>query len=237
VCDDERGEVTHIKKTLEEYLRNRGYNDVNIRGFTDPYVFEQEAVHFNLIFLDIEMGSENGLDIAKRLRRDNIFAPIVYITCYLRYAYEAYTVHPFAYLTKPFHPSDIKQVLDDYFDKCIETTKRPIVFKGIEHPVLLTPDDIYYFIYVAKRDIIAVTRNGRFNLRETLSEVFAKVSEYGFFVPNREVVINLKYIRKTQDELTLFMVDDSRIEISRSKRKSFYEQLSLNTFTIRKNQV
>jgi DNA-binding LytR/AlgR family response regulator len=228
ICDDDMAEVKHIEFELGEYFRNRETMDFEISDYTDSLMLEKDAQAYNLIILDIEMGDNNGIEVAGKLREQQIFTPIIFITGYVRYAYVAYKVHPFGYISKPFVQADIKRVLDDFFDKQFETTMRPIKFKGDGQELLLMPDDIYYFLYLGKKDIIAVNVNNRISIKETFAEVFARVKELGFFMANRETIVNLKYIREITNGYTLVIYNGDKINIAQKKRHEFYDALSIH---------
>jgi two-component system LytT family response regulator len=55
----------------------------------------------DLIFLDISMPGENGLEFAKRLRESCMLMRLVFVTSYKEYAPSAFDVHAYDYIVKP----------------------------------------------------------------------------------------------------------------------------------------
>jgi two-component SAPR family response regulator len=55
----------------------------------------------DLIFLDISMPGENGLEFAKRLRESGSLMRLVFVTSYKEYAPSAFDVHAYDYIVKP----------------------------------------------------------------------------------------------------------------------------------------
>src|SRR5690606_10009200 len=55
----------------------------------------------DLIFLDIKMPGENGLDLAKRLRENGRLMKLVFVTSYKEYAPAAFNVQAYDYIVKP----------------------------------------------------------------------------------------------------------------------------------------
>ncbi|ULO06215.1 response regulator [Paenibacillus sp. 19GGS1-52] len=55
----------------------------------------------DLLFLDIGMPRENGLEFAERLRASGRQMRIVFVTSYKEYASDAFDVHAYDYIVKP----------------------------------------------------------------------------------------------------------------------------------------
>jgi two-component system response regulator (stage 0 sporulation protein F) len=65
-----------------------------------------------LIFLDIKMPGMNGIEILRKLRRDNIDAAVVIVTAttHTDYEEEAEELGVTAYLHKPFEIDDVEDI-------------------------------------------------------------------------------------------------------------------------------
>ncbi|WP_281883447.1 response regulator transcription factor [Paenibacillus sp. YYML68] len=55
----------------------------------------------DVIFLDIHMMGESGLQLAKRLRESGVQAKLVFVTSYKDYALPAFDVYAYDYIVKP----------------------------------------------------------------------------------------------------------------------------------------
>ncbi len=65
-----------------------------------------------LAVLDIELGSENGIELARQLHLidENIY--IIFITSYAQYALDAYSVDGIAYIMKPYLDEDVIKAIN-----------------------------------------------------------------------------------------------------------------------------
>lgn len=80
------------------------YRDVEIVGsYTHPFsaLKEIEEVNPDVVFLDIEMGEANGLEIAESFMRNHYDFQIVFVTAYSEYAVDAFEINAIDYLLKP----------------------------------------------------------------------------------------------------------------------------------------
>jgi DNA-binding response OmpR family regulator len=68
-------------------------------------------VHPDVVFLDIQMTEQSGLDVATAIERDALPA-IVFVTAHERYALEAFEARALDYLLKPFEEERFRATLD-----------------------------------------------------------------------------------------------------------------------------
>ena len=68
---------------------------------------------FQIVFMDIIMGSINGIETARILRNHDTEILIVFTTTSREYVFEAFHVHPFDYVIKPYSKKDVDKVLDE----------------------------------------------------------------------------------------------------------------------------
>ena len=107
VVDDE---VT-IQVTLSACLEADGHH-VQAHGNPHDALADAAVQAFDLIFLDVRLGTENGLDFIQPLLAFNPWAKIVVITAYasIETAVEAMKRGATDYLAKPFSPSQVELV-------------------------------------------------------------------------------------------------------------------------------
>ena len=57
---------------------------------------------FDLIFMDIDLGIENGMDAAREIREFDRSTPIIFVTNLAQYAVQGYEVKALDFIVKPF---------------------------------------------------------------------------------------------------------------------------------------
>ena len=94
--------------TLREAIPN-----ANVIGFTDP----GEALHYfkknpvALVFLDIELGISNGLDLCREMLRISPRTNVIYLTSFAEYAVDAWKTGASGFLLKPLDVEEVRQEL------------------------------------------------------------------------------------------------------------------------------
>ena len=94
--------------TLREVMPN-----ANVIGFTEPTdvmsFFKSNPVA--LIFLDIEMGITNGLDLCREMLRLSPRTNVIYLTAYPEYSLGAWETGASGFLVKPLMPADVLAII------------------------------------------------------------------------------------------------------------------------------
>ncbi len=113
VVDDE----INIRKTISLYLESEGHA-VRSAGNFDDAAAEIKQRLFDLVFLDLRLGTKNGLDLLPYLQAHSPHTRVVVITAYasIDSAVEAIRKGASDYIPKPFTPAQIKIVVEKIFE-------------------------------------------------------------------------------------------------------------------------
>ena len=91
------------------------YEEINIIGKYTKYTDALESLKYqkpDLIFLDIEMGEMNGLELAEVFIRQLDKVEIVFVTAYSEYAVEAFELNAIDYLLKPIQENRLLKAIE-----------------------------------------------------------------------------------------------------------------------------
>ncbi|MEC0226714.1 LytR/AlgR family response regulator transcription factor [Paenibacillus alba] len=70
-----------------------------------------EKHEVDLIFIDVNMPRENGIEFAKRLRESGSLKKLVFVTSYKEYASAAFEVYAYDYIVKPVEPDRLRKTV------------------------------------------------------------------------------------------------------------------------------
>ena len=105
VVDDER----LARKRLRQLLaRHPGITVVAEADDMESAVAAAETWKPDVLFLDVELASGNGLDLPSRL---TVAPKVVFVTAYESFAVQAFAVTAFDYLLKPVHPERLARTV------------------------------------------------------------------------------------------------------------------------------
>lgn len=214
----------------------RKFGDIGLECFTSP-VAGMEAICStkpDIVFLDIEMNSHNGIELARQLPQGTC---LIFTTAYPQYALDGFNVDATDFLHKPiFYPR---------FERAMQKALKWINLESIAKPsrntltlrveyknVVVDTDDITFI--EAMDNYVKVFRK---NLPMVLSQITMKEMESllpsdRFIRVHRSYIVNLDAIDKFSNRRIFILDTDNPIPVGRKYIDSFnnlYNIFKLNT--------
>ncbi|MEA4822835.1 MAG: LytTR family DNA-binding domain-containing protein [Clostridiaceae bacterium] len=215
ICDD-NAEVLAYLSSLAKKWADLCDNRVLINTYqsAEAFLFQYaEDPSYDILLLDIEMGAMNGVELARKLRRDNSTVQIVFITGFPDFIAEGYEVSALHYLLKPV-----------VFGKLCDVLSRAAARLGqAERSILLKADGESHRI--REGDIISVeafahtcrvtTITSAFDVQMSISDIEIQMGT-AFIRCHRSYIVGVQHIRSiTRTEITLDSGD--KLPLSRSR--------------------
>lgn len=219
VCDDEVRITNIIKEYLEIYYNKSCQIDI-FRSGNEMLMSEEK---YTVLFLDIEMGDMNGIELAEKIREKDTEVIIVFVTNYADYSRRAFKVHAFDYILKPIEREQIFKVLDEIALYKRENMPQIKWLKSEEGMIQVSTDDILYFEYV-DRKVKLVSKKGNILLKQSLTEIQKIFEEEKLVMPHRAFLVQLSKVKsiKTYD---IVMENGDLIPIAQKKASVFRKEL------------
>ncbi len=226
VCDDEAIMGEDVKNILLDYCNSKSV-DIKISLYCDGYDLLMAEEKFDIIFLDIEMERSNGIEIAQKIREQDMNVPIVYITNYVDYWRRAFKVHAFGFIMKPFNKDEFFEVMDDYFTAIHDASEETITLPTDGGVVCVKINEIYYFMFEAKKKVYLYGSSKKIVIRENLTAIYDKLDKTQFYQTRRDCIVNLKYVQKLQNNYVIVMKNGHLLPIAQKKKNEFMSKLSV----------
>lgn len=212
VCDDSPADCGHIRELLSQWAQLRGLS-IHTETFpsAESFLFRYaEDKTFDLLLLDIEMGAMDGVELAKRVRKDSETVQIIFITGYSDYIAEGYEVAALHYLLKPVNREKLFSVLD----RALEKRRQEEGCLTLELPGELLRIPFYEIRYLDVR-LNYVTIHGKrdHTVKRTLSE-FEALRDERFFRAGRGLIVNLAQINRVTKS-DVFLSDGTVLPLPR----------------------
>jgi DNA-binding LytR/AlgR family response regulator len=167
----------------------------------------------DMAFLDIDFESEdeNGIDIARALRRVNSHALIFFVTNYIDYAPAGYEVQAFRYILK----RDMDQVLERYILQALESMAddlRVLRLRDREENIDLPLDQISY-LEVLGHSVSIHAGETAYTMSATLTSLETELEAHGFLRIHKSYLVNMQCIRKFRSRECL-LTDGTTLAVS-----------------------
>ena len=234
ICDDELTSLQGLSLWLKNYASERNRpNEISCFS-TGSELLEamRSGESFSVIFMDIELDGENGVDIARTIRTEtsrDIF--IIFESGYPSYSIESIEVHPFRFLVKPINFEKLCETMDSVYRE-LELTVTPVILLKLSgESIVINVRDILYIDTVGnlknKGKIIYHTSKDKIPTSGTLSEAEEQLSHFGFIRCHRSYLVNPRNIYKCigKNIFTSFIMNDNvTVPIGRKYREKVHDQ-------------
>lgn len=221
VCDDSP-EFLQLAVDMVERWTEQSRIQTEIYRFDngDALLAKNAVTHMDIIFLDIIMPLQSGIDTAKELRQSDNAVKIIFLTSSPEFALESYEVKAQGYLIKPVTYEKIKETLDECSHSFV-TESENIVLKTAFGYQKLYFHDIEYLEAQNKRVIFYLRTGKTVEAAESLHSLEERLSiNDGFFKCHRSYLVYIPNVDNfSMDEITT--KSGRSIPIARGYGKAF----------------
>ncbi len=202
ICDDSAADRQYVLNMVNRWAVSAGCTvHTDLFSSAESFLFHYaEESDYDILLLDIEMGTMDGVTMAKHLRKSNDTVQIIFITGYSDYISEGYEVAALHYLMKPVKEEKLCSVLDRAAEKLSKNEK--VLNFEIGGEMVRVP--IYQIRYAdVFGNYVTIHALSDVTVKMTLGELEKQLDER-FYRVGRSTIINLTQIsRVTKTEIKL----------------------------------
>lgn len=222
ICDDEKHYRSIIRKYLEEILKSNAQS-YEIHEFTSgEELLENYPNNLDILILDIQMDSIDGMNTARRIRTFDSNVEIIFMTSYSEFMQEGYEVRAYRYLLKPIDSEGLKKHILACIKEIRKNKNQYILIKNKSNTYKIYSNEIKY-IEVQKKDMIIHTINKDFDARYSLEKIEKDLNTEQFVRCHKSFIINLNYVENIKSN-TAILSSEEEIPISRYRYKDIKEK-------------
>lgn len=220
-CDDEVYQIKVNSLFLNEIASKNGY-DFECHGFSSGKQLRNYLAshHLDLLFLDIDLGDETGIEAAAWVAQNYPDTIIIFVTGHREFAEEAFEVEALGYLVKPYDIKKIEKVLNKAMNllgkKAVEESAAEIVITDENIKKKISCQDILYIERQQSKSIIT-TRQKEYQVYETITSLCERLGD-SFIRINQGEIVNNNMIKEIKGN-TVFLKNGKEMSIGRTYRK------------------
>ena len=223
ICDDDLIFSDYLQTKIEQFFANTN-ESISISLFSSGnQLLAMDFSSLDLIFLDIQMPEQSGLELASLLRAkiDAKRQAIIFISSLDHYVFQSLRYTPLRYIRKEMLTEELSEALMaflDFHQKTIKPFQLELTEKGT--PVLVDLDHIRY-VDVKGHYLIFHCFEREIHTRDKLSSYEPLLSQHSFCRIHQGCIINLAHVKIPYNN-SVILTDNTQLFLSRSCIQTFH---------------
>lgn len=226
VCDDNIQFARLLAKSLRTLCATELPERIDCRiavefSSCDDVLRYLEHDTINILFLDINMPTQTGFDLAGKLNQLYPDIIIIFVSAHDNFVYSSFEYSPFRFLRKTHLDEELPGAFVKAVESCM-TREETVTISTTEGNISVRSKDILYF--EGQRNYYLVHCTGAaYRCRGTISQAEELTKNLDFFRIHAAFVVNIANIDKVIGSHSVQMKDGSTLSISQRRFSSFRE--------------
>lgn len=218
-CDDDM-EVLHQMNELLDRYRVEWNEDITYAAFQSPFELLTEiekGIRPDILFLDVVMPGQNGMDVAKEIRQYDTNMKIIFLTSSPEFAVESYSVGAYFYQLKPIWEESFFRLMDSVLAECEKKKKNSLILRSKDGITRIDLQQLEYCEVLGRKLLFHLEDGAVLESAGSLDDLAGQLMQHSnFFRPHRSFLVNMEYIQNISSR-SIKMVNDAEIPIPHGK--------------------
>ena len=214
-CDDDLEILKELGILLDKYKTERD-EDLTYTVFQSPLELLaaiEKGFSFDILFLDILMPGENGIETAKEIRQYDNNMKIIFLTSSPEFAVQSYTVGAYFYQLKPVWEESFFRLMDSVLAECTKTQENSLILRSKEGITKIDLEKLEY-CEVIGRTLFFHLGNGKvFESVGSLDDLFLQLKPYGNFLLRNCRHIDLRFLIQGEPQCITFLCNICKVKM------------------------
>lgn len=218
-CDDDMEVLHQMNELLDRYRVERN-EDITYAVFQSPFELLTEiekGIRQDILFLDVVMPGQNGMDVAKEIRQYDTNMKIIFLTSSPEFAVESYSVGAYFYQLKPIWEESFFRLMDAVLAECEKKKKNSLILRSKDGITRIDLQQLEYCEVLGRKLLFHLEDGAVLESAGSLDDLAGQLMQYSnFFRPHRSFLVNMEYIQNISSR-SIKMVNDAEIPIPHGK--------------------
>ena len=197
-CDDDLSVLNELRVLLDQYRVERN-QEIEYAAFQSPLELLaqiEKGTRFDILFLDVLMPGETGIDAAAEIRRYDTNVKIIFLTSSGEYAVQSYTVGAYFYQLKPIWAESFFRLMDSAVAACEKEQGESLILRCKSGITRVELRQLEYCEVIHRTLFLHLTSGKVLESVGSLDELSKQLEHSGLFLrPHRSFLVNMDCIQ------------------------------------------
>ena len=197
-CDDDLSVLNELRVLLDQYRVDHN-QEIDYTAFQNPLELLAEiekGTRFDILFLDVLMPGETGIDAAAEIRNYDNNVKIIFLTSSVEYAVQSYMVGAYFYQLKPIWAESFFRLMDSAIAACEKEQSDSLILRCKSGITRVELRQLEYCEVIHRTLFFHLTSGKVLESVGSLDELSKQLEPCGMFLrPHRAYLVNLDYIQ------------------------------------------
>lgn len=217
VFEDDEKDIAILRECCNSFFKKKQM-DYKLDVSDDKSFLLKNISNYDILFLDIEINSLNGIDVGLELRKSNVDCRIIITSNYKEYLVDGYKINADRYFIKPIMQQDfnieMEAVINAFFRKYASIYDKSIHNKKIYY------NEILYIDSFERRTRLHLLNGKVLFANYPLKYWISNLDNSFFGQSHKSYLINFSFVSGFTKQ-DIILINNENIPISRLFKKSF----------------
>lgn len=223
ICNDDYAFLRSFERRLENYFAGH-LNNYECHFFLTPSELLLASIDsFDIVFLNVDTGYWDGINIAKSIRRAGIDTLIIFVSDYIQFAPQGYRVEAFRFLMKDELDETFPEAMDNALERlgmpdrslAVRCNKEEIDIP-VKHIKYASSDKRVLTYHMLGYTCDSLSAYGK------LSDLEERLGARGFLRVHKSFLVNLRHVEGIRNYVVYF-TDGTTLQTSRRNYREIIE--------------
>ena len=227
ICDDSKLDALEAKKVIRNTLNNLN-KEADIEYYLNAEDIQNKLLKrkepLDLLILDIDMPGISGLDLAEKLRANNLKLLIIFLSNHEEFVFKAIEFQPFRYIRKIKLETEMPIAIQSAVNLIKINSDKQIILNTDDGEMKIMVSDIMYFETDGRKIAVWLSNERKLLVNKTIIDLQEEINKENFISIHRSCVVNIDYVKNMHDTI-LTMKNGQQLAVSRRKYKDIKRQI------------
>lgn len=227
ICDDSESDALAAIKVIRNTLNNLN-QEAEIKYYLNAEEMQDKLLKKNepldLLILDIDMPGVSGLDLAEKLRANNLKLLIIFLSNHEEFVFKAIEFQPFRYIRKIKLETEMPIAIQSAVKVIAANSDLQITLDTDDGNIRIKMSEILYY-ETEKRKVAVILKNGKkLIVNKNITEMQGYIQNEKFIMIHRSCVVNVDHVHNILNYAVILDSNETLI-VSRPRYKAVKQKI------------